>query len=318
MVIGAAYAGARSMTATSGGGFSLMVEGLGLAAITETPIVLVNAQRPGPATGLPTRTAQADLMFAIWASQDEFPRFVFAPGDPAEAFEATVRAFQLSDRFQVPAIVLTDQYLNDSSFTLQRTLQPPDKIERHLATDADVGDTATYQRYAITESGISPRVLPCQGEALSMSTGNEHTPDGHISEDATNRRQMVDKRSAKIPAMTAEMRPPETDHPEADTLLVGWGSSRGAIREAAERLRKEGTAVGCVHFCDLWPFPQAAVEELLGGGKRFIVVEGNSTAQLGLLIRQQTGLQHAAAVLKYDGRPFRPNEIMDEVRPLMS
>ncbi len=317
MIIGASYSGVRSMTSTSGGGFSLMVEGLGLAGITETPILIVNSQRPGPATGLPTRTAQPDLQFTIRASQDEFPRFVFAPGSPAEAFELTVKAHHLADKYQVPVLLLTDQYLNDSLFTIDGPLTVPAGIDRFIATDDDLDDPEAYERYAFTDSGVSPRVLPCAGKALSVATGNEHTPDGHISEDGANRKRMMDKRNAKLPAMAKEMAPPSGYYEDSEILLVGWGSTRGALREAVDILRSQGRDVGCLNFTDLWPFPVEASRQLLGNAKRFIMVEQNSSAQLGLLIREQTGLFFDGTVLKYDGRTFLPAEIANETLALI-
>ena len=317
MVIGASFAGARAMTATSGGGFSLMVEGLGLAAITETPIVIVNAQRPGPATGLPTRTAQADLHFVIWASQDEFPRFVFAPGTPEEAYDITARAFNLSEKYQVPAIILVDQYFNDSLFTIEKPLAAPRKIERFIVGDKDMKDPGAYQRFAITPSGVSPRALPCKGKALVVVSSDEHREDGHISETISDRAHMVDKRQAKWPAMLSEMRPPQEYHEDSDILLVGWGSTKGAIKEAVDGLREKGLAAGSLHFTDLWPFPDRAVKTALQKKKKIFMVEQNTTAQLGQLIRQQTGLGFNGAILKYDGRPFYPVEILEGVQKKM-
>ncbi|MDP2643439.1 MAG: 2-oxoacid:acceptor oxidoreductase subunit alpha [Desulfobacterales bacterium] len=317
MIIGASFAGVRSMTATSGGGFCLMTEALGLAGMTETPIVIVNAQRPGPATGLPTRTGQADLHFVINASQDEFPRFVFAPGSPAEAFETTRKAFHLAEKYQVPAIVLVDQYLNDSLFIEETAFTAPKTIERFIATDESIGDPARYRRYAVTPSGISPRVAPCMGKALIVCNGNEHAEDGHISENISNRIRMVDKRNAKVPHMVKEMSPPPAYKKNSGTLLVGWGSTRGAIKESVDILRKEGLDVGCLHFTDIWPFPAQAVRRALAKNKKFIAVELNSSAQLGRLIRQETGLSSAGAILKYDGRPFCPNDIAEGFKKLV-
>jgi len=313
MVIGASFAGARAMTATSGGGFSLMVEGLGLAAITETPIVIVNAQRPGPATGLPTRTAQADLHFVIRASQDEFPRFVFAPGTPEEAYDITARAFELSEKYQVPVIVLVDQYFNDSLFTIEQPLAAPRKIERFIVGDKDMKNPGAYQRFAITPSGVSPRALPCMGKALVVVSSDEHREDGHISETISDRVHMVDKRQAKWPAMLSEMRPPQGYHEDSDILLIGWGSTKGAIQEAVDQLRKKGLDAGSLHFTDLWPFPDSAVKTALQKKKKIFMVEQNTTAQLGQLIRQQTGLGFSDAILKYDGRPFYPIEIVEGI-----
>lgn len=313
MILGASYSGIRSMTATSGGGFSLMVEGLGLAGITETPILIVNAQRPGPATGLPTRTGQPDLQFTIHASQDEFPRFVFAPGSPAEAFDLVVKSLHLADKYQVPVVLLTDQYLTDSLFTLDRPLKTPAAIDRFITTDEDLDNPESYERYAFTESGVSPRVLPSQGKALCVASGNEHTPDGHLNEDADNRKRMMDKRNAKLPAMQEEMSAPSGYFEDSDVLLVGWGSTKGAMREAVDLLREQGQMVGCLNFTDMWPFPVAHCQRLLSGAKRFIMVEQNSSSQLGLLIREQTGRLFDGKVLKYDGRPFFPIEIVEEI-----
>ena len=304
------------MTSTSGGGFCLMTEGLGLAAITETPVVIVNAQRPGPATGLPTRTAQGDLQFVINASQDEFPRFVFAPGTVVEAFEITARAFHLSQKYQVPAIILVDHFFASTSFVAERPLQAPDHVEEFIAQDNDMADPKAYQRFALTPSGISPRALPCKGEALVLVSGNEHREDGHISEAISDRINMVNKRKSKLPAMIQEMNPPEAYHGEADILLVGWGPTRGAIREGVDVLREEGLEVGCLNFADIWPFPGDEVQKTLGK-KKFFVAEENSTAQFGTLLRQQTGLEYSGAILKYDGRPFFPYEIAEGLRKYM-
>jgi 2-oxoglutarate ferredoxin oxidoreductase subunit alpha len=308
MVVGASFAGVRAMTATSGGGFCLMTEALGVAAITETPIVVVNAMRPGPATGLPTRTAQADLNFVIHAGQDEFPRFVFAPANPAQAFETMIRAFDLSERFQVPAIVLVDQFFNDSLFTVADFPKPPEVV-RYVIGDADMVDPAAYRRFAVTADGVSPRALPCRGKALVVAASDDHREDGHLSETIEDRRKMVAKRFAKLPDMEAAMRPPEVLHPDADLLLVTWGSSRGAVREAVESLRGEGRSVGAVHFCDLWPLPAVHVAELLGS-RPFVTVEQNFSGQLGRLLRAQTGLAPGGSITRTDGRPFFAEEIV--------
>jgi 2-oxoglutarate ferredoxin oxidoreductase subunit alpha len=291
-----------------------MTEGLGLAGITETPVVIVNAQRPGPATGLATRTAQADLLFVINAAQGEFPRFIFAPGSPAEAFETTVRAFHLAEKYQVPVIILADQFLNDSLFIVEKPFSVPDKIERFIACDDDIKNPSEYKRYAFTPSGISPRALPCAGKAIVMVSGNEHQEDGHTSESIETRINMVNKRNAKLSGMLSEMNPPDTYFPESEILLAGWGSTRGAIREAVDMLRKDGINAGCVNFNDLWPFPADSVKKTLQACKIFYAVEQNSTAQLGRLIKEQTALSYSGAVLKYDGRPFYPFEIADGIK----
>lgn len=311
MIIGAAFVGVRAMTSTSGGGFCLMTEGLGLAGMTETPIVIVNAQRPGPATGLPTRTAQGDLHFVIRASQDDFPRFVFAPGTPDEAFEITSRAFHLSEKYQVPSIILIDQYLADSLFIMEKQITAPANIERFIIQDEDIQDPRKYKRFSISPSGVSPRALPCAGKSLVVISSDEHGEDGHMSEAIDDRISMVDKRNAKVPYMIKEMDSPNEYHGRSGTLLVGWGSTKGAIKEAVDRLRGEGIDVGCLNFVDLWPLPSDKVKTALNKGKRFFVVEQNSTAQFGQLIKEQTGLVHSGAILKYDGRPIYPKEIVE-------
>lgn len=314
MAIGASFAGVRAMTATSGGGFALMTEGLGIAAMTETPIVIINSQRPGPATGLPTRTAQGDLRFVIHAAQDEFPRFVMAPTGLDDAFETMIRAFGLADKYQVPVIVMTDQYFNDSMAIAQKALDAPLAIERHIAADADLNDPVNYKRFAFTDSGISPRALPCAGKALVMVSGNEHQEDGHISERIPDRIGQVDKRFRKLAGMEKEVRPPRTDYPDSRVLLVAWGATAGAVAESVEMLRAEGIDAGGVYFADIWPFPEAAAEKILGRCQRFYMVEQNVSAQLGGLIREKTGFKFYDAVLKYDGRPFFPYEIFLKVR----
>lgn len=318
LIIGAAYAGVRSMTATSGGGFCLMTEALGLAGITETPMVVVNSQRPGPATGLATRTEQADLLFTIRASQDEFPRVVMAPGTAYETFETMKRAFHLADKYQVPVIVLMDAYLHDSIFISEHPLKIDDQIDRFIVGDSDIKNPEAYERYAYSETGVSPRALPCNGKALVMASGNEHTPDGHLTEDADVRVRMVNKRAAKVPHILNELTPPTGYHDDADLLLVGWGSSLGAIRESVDILRADGLDIGSLHFNDIWPFPADTVKELLDSGKKFIMVELNSTAQLGQLIRQETGWLYNQSILKYDGRPFYPIEIVTEVKKIVA
>jgi 2-oxoglutarate ferredoxin oxidoreductase subunit alpha len=287
-----------------------MTEALGLAGITETPIVVINAQRPGPATGMATRTGQGDLLFVIRAAPDEFPRFVFAPATVEDAFEITQRAFELADKYQVPVIILTDQYLNDSVFVTASKFLIPKAINRYIVTDADLDDPASYERYALASDGVSPRALPCNGSALVMVSGNEHRPDGHSSEAIDVRVSMVDKRNAKLAGMISEMKPPRLYHQNSDVLLVTWGSTAGAVIEAVDLLRKEGADVGCAVFTDIWPFPAETVEEILGKTKRFITVENNSLAQFGQLIREQTGLSYSDAILKYDGRPIFPEDII--------
>jgi 2-oxoglutarate/2-oxoacid ferredoxin oxidoreductase subunit alpha len=316
MVIGASYAGVRAMTATSGGGFSLMVEGLGMAAMAELPVVVVIAMRPGPATGFPTRTEQAELLFAISASQDDFPRFVFAPGTAEEAFYTTNRAFELANRFQVPAIVLSDQFLSDSFWTV-----PGFNFGRVKVSD-DFDDTKwqnrpanTYQRYAVTDSGVSPRLRPGFRGQLVHMLGAEHNEDGFQTEDAGVRKRMHEKRMRKLAGMTKAVDEP-TCYPEetADCIVVCFGSTYGAAREAVDILRSERMSVAMLHLCELAPFPRERVAARLSSARRVITVEGNSTGQLAALLRRETGIKAHEQVLKYDGRPFVGDTLAEELR----
>ncbi|MBI9091459.1 MAG: 2-oxoacid:acceptor oxidoreductase subunit alpha [Desulfobacterium sp.] len=316
MALGASFAGARSLTTTSGGGFCLMTEALGHAAISETPLVIINAQRPGPATGMATRTAQADLLFAIQASQDDFPRFVFAPSTPGATFELTKKAFTLGEKYQVPVILLMDQYLT----TTRTTQEPfPDLAEpgTFIITQDDMDAPETYKRYQFTESGVSPRALPCMGNALVRVLGNEHDEAGHITEDPEIRVRMMDKRNAKLAAMKAEMQRPVLAHPESKTLLVCWGSPGGVVQEAGERLRDQGFDLGWMVFEELWPMDGEQIKTMIEN-KTLILVEQNSTAQLGKLIAQETGIKSTLSILKYDGRPFFPDYIMDKAKEIIA
>jgi 2-oxoglutarate ferredoxin oxidoreductase subunit alpha len=179
--------------------------------------------------------------------------------------------------------------------------------------DDDMDNPSEYKRFAVTSSGVSPRALPCAGKALVVISSDEHREDGHISEAISDRIQMVDKRNAKVPHMIKEMNPPKEYHGDADNLLVGWGSTEGAVKEAVDRLREEAFDVGSLIFADLWPFPSETAAIALNKANKFFMVEQNYTAQLGQLIREQTGLTHSGAILKYDGRPFYPNEIVNNV-----
>lgn len=315
MAIGASFAGVRSLVSTSGGGFCLMTEGLGLAAMSEVPLVIINAQRPGPATGLATRTAQADLMFCIHASQDEFPRFVLAPGGVFETYQCVKRAFYLSEKYQVPVIVLMDQFLADSKKTESKVFEIGSEHTDFLDHETDLYRTQPYTRYRITQSGVSPRKTPCTSESIVRSTGNEHTPPGLSSEDPSVRTAMVEKRFRKVPHMEEEMRMPWVFSENSDIFLTGWGSTKGSIVEAGLLLREQGIDVGWIIFEDLWPLNRDDLKKVLEN-KQLIVVEANATAQLGSLIKMLTGIQFSDHILKYDGRPIDPAFIMEQFMKL--
>ncbi len=316
MAVGAGYTGVRAMVATSGGGFALMVEALALAGMTETPVVAVLGQRPGPATGLPTRTEQAELWFALHAGHGEFPRAVLAPATAAEAFHAAVKAFNLAEKYQTPVIILTDHHLATSYATVDRFDLSRVKIDRGaLLTDAEVSEMTDYRRHLITSSGISPRALPGQGKALVVTDSDEHDEAGHMIEDAVTRTLQVQKRLRKLNGLRREMAGPELrTSPGAVVTLIGWGSTYGAIREAAAMLEQDGRPVNTFHISEIWPFPAEAVAAALSQGRKNIVIEGNATAQMAGLIRRETGQKVDATILKFDGRPFSPAEIAGRLR----
>ena len=299
MAIGASFAGARAMTASSGGGFALMVESVSLSGMIEVPVVIVVAQRPGPATGLPTRTAQADLLFAINAGHGEFPKMVLAPSDPIDCFEKTVRAFNLADRFQIPVIVLTDQFLADSTFSFDKF--PIDRAlpETHLA---DPKTTDRYRRYELTGDGVSPRLYPGQSKHLVGADSDEHDQRGHITEDLAGMAvPMAEKRMAKFQNLKNQVASPEeVDLKDAEIVLVGWGSSRGAVLEAKSRLEKDGAKAGMIHFTELWPLPSYRFVP----GKRYFTVEGNATGQLARLLRSEYDVEFEGHVGRIDGLPL--------------
>ena len=311
MALGASFAGAPSMVATSGGGFALMVEAVSLTAVSETPLVIVVAQRPGPATGLPTRTEQADLEFVLHAGHGEFPRAIFAPGTVEECFHLTRKAFELAERYQGPMFLLTDQFLADS----YRAVVPFDlKSLSPIQPGSEDDISSPYHRYTITESGVSPRLLPGRSEHLVVADSHEHTENGHITEDPSVRKLMVEKRLRKLEAIRAETIPPDTDgdvNPEL--LLISWGSSGGAVSEAASRMRSEGMSVSTLHFSQVWPLISEQFRDHLEAAKEVVCVEDNATGQLANLIHRVTGFQMAKRVLRYDGLPLTPESILREL-----
>jgi 2-oxoglutarate ferredoxin oxidoreductase subunit alpha len=304
MAIGASFGGARAMTATSGGGFALMVEAISLAGMIETPLVVILAQRPGPATGLPTRTAQGDLLFAVNAGHGEFPKMVVAPSNINEIFEKTIRAFDLADKYQLPVIVLTDQFLMDSRFSVNEIDLAQRVPAFYLADPSKIED---YKRFQLTDSGISPRLYPGQSAHLVTADSDEHDADGHITEDLPGTAlAMMEKRLAKYRGLKAEMAPPEEiGVDQAETVMVGWGSSRQAIMEAIEGFKADGVPVGMIHFTELWPLP----EYNFPPEKRYWSVENNATSQLARLLRSEYGLTFTGNINRYDGLPLTGNYV---------
>ena len=315
MAISASFTGVRSMTATSGGGFSLMVESLGFAGVSETPLVIVNAQRPGPATGLPTRTEQSDLRFVLHASQGEFPRVILAPGTAREAFYLTIKAFHLAYKYQVPVLLLTDQYLADSFFTEEKFDNFPQDIDTFFPTGKELSKDKIYLRYRFTETGVSPRIPPSWQGYESICDSHEHTEDGHITEDPLIRTKMVEKRFKKLESIAQELDHPLMIGPDtADMLFIGWGSTYGVLKEVTELLLNEGVSISLMHLQSIWPFPDTRFGQKLEQSKRCIVVENNATSQLSSIIQEMIGHKPDGHILKYDGRPFSFEELLNAVR----
>ncbi len=322
MAIGAAHVGARALVPTSGGGFSLMVEALGLAGMTETPVVIVLAQRPGPSTGLATRTEQADLMFALHASQGEFPRFIIAPGDTKQCFEAGARAFNLAEKYQTPVIILTDDFLATSNRTVDRAEIDFSqiKIERgKLLSDADLDNLeGEYKRHAYIADGVSPRALPGHPKAVFRTTSDEHNEVGEIIEDAETRIKMHEKRMKKLETALPDMNGPILYGPKkAETTFICWGSTLAPLQAAVHELNQaKKDSANILQFVDLWPLNEAKIRPYLNNAGRLIAVEGNFTGQLATLLKMTMGVEVAGKILKYDGRPFSPEYILRNVEKI--
>ncbi|MDD3996810.1 MAG: 2-oxoacid:acceptor oxidoreductase subunit alpha [Sphaerochaetaceae bacterium] len=305
MALGAWYAGARAMVTTSGGGFALMTEGVSLAGGTETPAVIHLAQRPGPATGLPTRTEQGDLNLALYAGHGDFERVIFAPGTFDEGIRLAHRAFETADAFQVPVFLLTDQYYLDSEAFTERIDFSTLPVSRHI-----VQTKHDYKRYAITESGISPRGIPGYGDGLVCVDSDEHTEEGRITEDFDVRIAMVDKRLRKLRAYN-DVAPTVIGPKDYSHLVVCWGSTFGPLKEAVGQLKDAKIALA--HFSQVYPLPKQT-ESLLRQAKKLILVENNATGQFGDLIKRDLGIECSEKILKYNGLQFTVEELVDHLK----
>jgi 2-oxoglutarate ferredoxin oxidoreductase subunit alpha len=322
--VGSNFAGVRSMAATSGGGFALMNEALSLAGIAEVPLVVIESQRPGPGTGLPTWTGQSDLQYVLHAGHDEFPRMVVAPGDIKEAYRLIQEAFNIAERYHMPVIVMSEKYISESLFSVESfddCIVPIDRgplaTPEELAARADVKED--YPRYKITDSGISKRVIPGMPNARYVANSNEHDEVGDIDEGAENRTAMHAKRMRKLETLAAELPEPEVYGPaDADVSLVGWGSTKGMALEAIELLKALGVSANYLHTQYLWPFPAEFVKTFLKKAKRPVLLELNHNGQFGQLIRQETLIDIPDKFLKWDGRPFTPRQIVEHVQSLLN
>ncbi|MBY0755420.1 2-oxoacid:acceptor oxidoreductase subunit alpha [Clostridium sardiniense] len=314
--IGASYAGARAMTGSSGGGFSLMVESLGFAGIAEIPLVIIDSQRPGPATGLPTRTEQSDLSFILTASHGEFPRIVLSVRNAADAFTQTIKALNIADKYQTVVLLLTDQYIADSNVTIPMYDLDKVKIERYISTEKDLLPNEEYKRYEVTKSGISKRLIPGKlKNHVVIVDSDEHNEWGHITEKAEVRNAQMEKRFRKINSIEDDLEEPEYFGDEdIDILLVGWGSTYGALKDAVKLLNAKGIKTGCLSFGDLYPLPKKRLLTYAKKAKKIINIEQNFTGQLGKLITQETGILMDSSILKYDGRQIIGSEISDKFK----
>ncbi len=304
MVIAAWYAGARGLVTTSGGGFALMCESISLAGMIETPIVVHLGQRPGPATGLPTRTEQADLNLVLYAGHGEFPRVIYAPGSIEEAYELTAKAFNVADKFQIPVFVLTDQYLLDSYYLVDDL--PDVNVERYI-----VKTDGNYRRYTVTEDGISPRGIPGYGDGLVRVDSDEHDEFGHITESASVRKTMVEKRLRKMNKMIQEALPPKFSGPkDYEVLIVSWGSTYLIVEEAFQSLDGK---IAHLHFSQVYPIHPSA-KEYFEKAKRVIFIEQNATGQFANLLQQTFRIDTSERILKYDGYAYSVEQITNSIR----
>lgn len=306
MGLGASYAGARALVTTSGGGFALMCEGVSLAGMMELPMVIHIAQRPGPATGLPTRTEQGDLDLALYAGHGEFPRAIFAPGTHEEAFETMQQAFRMAEKWQSPVFVLSDQYLLDTVATI-----PRDSFKLSSDVQNIVETTKSYERYALTENGVSPRGVPGWGEGLVVVDSDEHTEDGHLTERLDTRVLMMNKRMKKLEGLIVDVLPPIRFGAEkAETMFVGWGSTHGAIVEALEKSGRTDAAY--LHFKQVYPLPNN-IDQWFEGVRNIFVVENNYSGQFASLLEKH-GANIAGRIVKYNGEPFSVEELTEKIK----
>jgi 2-oxoglutarate/2-oxoacid ferredoxin oxidoreductase subunit alpha len=310
MAIGAGFVGTRAMTCTSGGGFALMAEGLGLSAQAEVPVVIIESQRPGPGSGMATRTGQGDLNFMLNASTDEFPRVVIAPGDVNECFYLTQQAFNIAEKYQMPVIILVDKFLSTSCSSVH-------KFNKEMKVDRGkiVVNPENYKRYEVTKDGISARALPGTMGGEHVTSSYEHDEKGVEDETRENRIKMHDKRYRKFKTLEKELSEPELKG-DGDFVVVSWGSTKGIVREAEKILKQENSDFTHLHLSFLSPFCKSVFEKLKG--KKLIVVENNKTSQLSQLILKETGIVVNHKVLKYDGRQFDPEDLAEGLRDVIA
>ncbi|WAA13525.1 2-oxoacid:acceptor oxidoreductase subunit alpha [Fervidibacillus halotolerans] len=324
MAIGANYGGVRAFTASSGPGLSLMMESIGLAGMTETPVVIVNTQRGGPSTGLPTKQEHSDVFAMIFGNHGEIPKVVIAPSTVEEAFYDTVEAFNIAEEYQIPVILLTDLQLSlgkqtTKPFKLERTEIRRGKITEEMEGEKDEKNKSYFKRYELVPSGISNRVFPGTRGGIHHVTGVEHDETGRPVESALNRKKQMDKRMTKLQTFTIQspfVKKIYGEHP--DLLLIGFNSTRGAIEEATERLISEGYVVNHLHIRLLHPFPKEEIKPYMEAAKQIIIIEQNATGQLKNLIHMHLGFfDRTFSINKYDGTPLLPNELFHRIKGMI-
>ena len=321
IAIGAGYAGVRSMCATSGGGFALMTEAIGMAGMMEVPVVFVEVQRGGPSTGLPTKTEQGDLNQVFGASQGDFPRVIMAPTSMVDMFNTAPEAFNLADRFQLPVLIMSDLYLSEHDETVDiEDFDWEPKIDRGEVVTGDPGNG--FKRYAITESGVSPRVLPGNPGTLHVTGSDEHDESGDLISDVrtdpATRIKMMDKRQRKLDFVLKELPAPKLHGPaDGDITLIGWGSTEGVIHEAMEILEKDGVRCNSLQIKYLVPFHSEEIKKILDGCKKTVVVEANFSGQFERFLRAETGFSVDGHIRKYDGEPIEPLYVVTHTKEIL-
>jgi 2-oxoglutarate/2-oxoacid ferredoxin oxidoreductase subunit alpha len=324
VAIGAGYAGARAMCATSGGGFALMTEAIGMAGMIEAPVVFIEVQRGGPSTGIPTKQEQADLNQVYGASQGDFPRIIIAPGDTADCFDTAVEAFNLAEKYQCPVIIISDLLLSEHPETVEPERFKADvPIDRGALITEVSGKNGHYKRYEFTPSGISPRVVPGTANAMHVAATDEHDEEGVLISDVfcnpAVRRKIAEKRMKKLTLALRELPAPKLEGPlDAEVTLIGWGSTKGVIREAVDQLNASGVRANQLHFKYLLPFHGNEASEILKKCKRTICVEENATGQFARHLRAETSHAVNDKILKYDGEPLEPGNIAAQVRAILA
>ncbi|PMP84814.1 MAG: 2-oxoacid:acceptor oxidoreductase subunit alpha [Thermodesulfobium narugense] len=324
MAIGASFAGVRAMTGTSGGGFALMNEALSLSGMTETPIVILLSQRPGPATGFPTRTEQGELLYAIHAGHGEFPRIVFAPGDPFECIHLTNKAFDLAEKYQIPAIILTDQHLVDSLYSYKKDLKIELKNRDYRLRSTDFENYQDYKRHKFLDfnksNPLTPLAVPGDSKQLVFTDSDEHDEVGHITEDGEIRKKMLERRYFwKIENIRKYISPPKFyGNKDSKIVLVGFGSNLGILREIVNNKK---ISVCAIHFSEVFPLPirENSYEflNIISKSNLSICIENNASGQFQKLVESEYGFKFSHYIRKYDGRPFNYEEVLEDIYAIL-